>query len=238
LFWLYFISPIVIYFTHYHLAHPQYIPFEIEYARQQLPDSYYQHIDSLKALGFSPVAHLYNQGQAPNTTLFLTLFINAIQKDTAAVIQIKPALGTIAPEHYVEFSTEFADGSEVNTHNSRFPGMFSPLPEKEIYRMREIKDPYTLYKIHQYLLRKRPRAASILPSTGEEIDDFCRSAEKSLTRQVDMGYYYLDSTSQKYRPTLKGAFIQTWKLVWPIAAIRKFLENARNNKLIKPLNIC
>jgi len=41
--------------------------------------------------------------------------------------------------------------------------------------------------------------------------------------EVDMGNYYLDSTSQKYRPTLKGAFIQTWKLVWPVAGIRKFI---------------
>jgi hypothetical protein len=209
LFLQYFIAPIVIYFTNYQLAHPRFMPFEIEYAGRQLPDSYYQQIDSLKSLGFSPVAHLYSEGQVPNITLFLSLFINPYQKDRAILAQIKSKSGAGAFEHYIEFSTNFADGSELNTLNSQLPSTLSPLPEKEIYRLRKVKDPQALYKIHRHLLEKRPRAASILPPIGEEVNDLCQSMKQDLNRQVDMGNYYLDSTSQKYRPTLKGAFIQT-----------------------------
>ncbi len=239
LFVQYFIGPIAIYFTHYQLANPQFIPIEIEDARRQLPASYYEHIDTLQALGFSPVAHLYSKGQVNSTTLFLTLFMNSTQGDAAMVTQIECQIGT-SPRtsvHYTEFYTEFADGCELNTNNSHLPSAYSPILGKEIYRMRKVKDPQTLYRIHRYLLGEKTRAISILPPVGEVVTELCRSMQIDLNKQVEAGYFYLDMVSQKYRPTWKGAILITWKLVWPIGMIRTFIENRRNERLIKQINL-
>jgi hypothetical protein len=236
LFLQYLIAPIVIYFTNYHQAHPHFIPFEIDFATRQLPAGYFQSIDSLRALGFSPVAHLYSEGQTRKTTLFLTLFINPIEKDAAVVTHMNCQIGAGASSLYVEFCTSFADRSELNTLNSQFPGIFNPIAGKEIYRLRKVNDPRMLYRIHKFILAKKTRAARLLPAPGDEVNELCRSMIRDMNRQVETGYYYLDSTSGKYRPTWKGAFLHTWKLVWPVAWVRKYLEDARNEALIKPLN--
>lgn len=233
----YFNAPIVIYFTNYHLAYPQFIPFEIEFSSRQLPNAYFHSIDALRALGFIPVAHLYSDGQVHKTTLFLTLFVNPVEKDSAMVTHMNCQIGGGASSFHIEFCTNFADKTELNTLNSEFPGIFNPIAEKEINRLRKVKDPHLLYRIHRFLLAKRTRTARQLPAPGDEVNELCRSMVRDLNRQVETGYYYLDAAARKYRPTWKGAFLHTWKLVWPIAWIRKYLEDARNAALLKPLNL-
>jgi hypothetical protein len=231
----YLVAPFVIYFTNYQMAYPHFIPFEIDYATRQLPQGYFQYINSLRALGFTPVAHLYSEGQVRKTNIFLTLFINPVEKDAAVVYQMNCHIGSGSSALYIEFCSSFADRSELNTLNSPFPGIFNPTAEKEIYRLRKVQDPQMLYHIHNLILAKRTRTAKILPAPGDEAKELCRSMIRDLQREVETGYYYLDSAAQKYRPTLKGAFLHTWKLVWPVVWIRMYFEDARNEALIKPL---
>jgi hypothetical protein len=230
------IAPLLIYFTNYHLANPYFIPFEIDSATRQLPHAYFQYINALQALGFTPSAHLYNEGQVRKTTIFLTLLVNPLEKDAAVIYQMNSQIGAGSSTLYIEFCTSFADSSELNTLNSPFPGIFNPTDGKEIYRLRQVQDPQMLYRIHKLILAKRTRAAKILPAPGNEANELCRSMIRDLQREVETGYYYLDSAAQKYRPTLKGAFLHTWKLVWPVVWIRRYFEDARNERLIKPLN--
>jgi hypothetical protein len=232
----YIYCPIVIYFKHYHLANPQFIPIEIEAARWQLPASYYEHIDTLQALGFTPVAHLFTDGQVDSTTVFLTLFMNSIHRETAMVTQIECQMPFYqSSAHYIEFCTEFDDGYELNTNNFHLPNAYRSIPEKEVYRMRKIKDPQTLYSIHRYLVGEKPGVVRILPSAGNEVHKLCLSIQRDLNKQVEVGNLYLDEVSQKYRPTWIGAFLMTWKLVWPIRLIRQYLEDTRNERLVKHL---
>jgi hypothetical protein len=235
LFLQYVIAPIVIYFTNYQLAHPQFVPFDLDTAAWQLPASYFHNMNALQALGFFPVAHLYSEGQVRKTTLFLTLFVNPSERDAAVVTHMNCQIGGGATSFYIEFCRSFADRAELNTLNSDVPGIFSPSADKEIYRLRKVKDPRRLYQIHRFLVAKKLRTASILPVPGDEVNELCRSMKRDLNRQVEEGYYYLDTAAQKYRPTWKGAFLHTWKLVWPVKGIRIYLEDARNEALIKPL---
>ena len=233
------LGPVAIYFTNSMQAEPLFLPIEIEYARHQLPPSFYRYLDTLRDMGFYPVAHLYTDQLSKPTKTFLTLLINPTTRDTANVTHIVSQIG-VAPAttvHYIEFGTEFADGSEFLTNNAHLPSAFKAVPEKEVNRLRKIKNPLTLYKIHRALLGKHNKPLGVLPPSGYEVQELCRSIKQSMDRQVDTGYFYLEYSTARYRPTIKGAILMTWKLAWPVGAIRVALENYHYDRLIQQLNL-
>ena len=58
---------------------------------------------------------------------------------------------------------------------------------------------------------------------------------EELERAVGFHYLRLDARAGIYRPTLKGAFLMTWREMWPIKAIRLVQQARRERQLLTEL---
>jgi len=132
---------------------------------------------------------------------------------------------------YVEFSTEFEDGTELNTSNNPEFAFPFQLPEKRMFPFPEIEETKEIYHIHR-IFRKhfQSSGASILPETGREFESVRESILKDFSRHVESEYFYQEEGTGLFRPTWKGAVLMTWKMAWPVNRIRKaaIKRNARD----------
>ena len=55
------------------------------------------------------------------------------------------------------------------------------------------------------------------------------------TFQVQAGRMRLDAAAGVYRPTLKGAYLMTWGLMWPMKAVRQWQMRNRSQALQREL---
>jgi hypothetical protein len=71
-----------------------------------------------------------------------------------------------------------------------------------------------------------------LPPEGDEIHALSTSFTKTLMRQVEFGYLYLDEAANVFRPTVKGAILMTWKIAWPTGMIKRALIRRKARQLM------
>ena len=124
----YLLFPILIYNTLKQSAAPEFRSLDFSH----LPGDFGHYLQvvwpDLEAEGFEVAAYLRHQ-QEP-TTAYLALFANRSSQDLALAgawygkVDGTDRLQTM----YLEFSTEFTDGTEVNTNNNNQPGAFAEVP--------------------------------------------------------------------------------------------------------------
>lgn len=173
--------------------------------------------------GFEPSAYLRKVDAASGVVAHLMSLTNEATRETAGVLSVRSSKSAArAPKTHVEFCTEFVSGEEIATHNCSFAFIMKPHPMKRMFRFAEVKDPLMLYALHRQVVeRHRPRSEPFVPTRGTEHLHAAHGYEKSMKRQEEFGYLYLDAAGGAYRPTLKGAYLMTWKLVWPVKQLRE-----------------
>jgi hypothetical protein len=74
------------------------------------------------------------------------------------------------------------------------------------------------------------RAAPKYVEEVQAIKHFEEKERRTIQRAIDGGYYRLDEQKDRYRLTLKGTYLLTWKLLPPFKQIRLRL-NARKARV-------
>ena len=227
------LGPFVLYRATRHLAKPRFESFDPLNPPLPLPPSYAQNISGLEALGFQLAAHLFFAGHSTRVRSVLTLLTNPDQKDRAMVVHIlAEALPvTRVVSNYVEFYTHFADGSEVDTNNSRQPAGFVEVPEKKVYRAPHLTDIKRLYALHRALLAQRPAQEKVLSPAGAEVSSLITVMERDYAREASFGRLRLDESGMWYRLTVKGAIISALKFGWPVGQLRRRLQYSSGKRL-------
>jgi hypothetical protein len=229
------LGPFVLYFTTRLAAKPQFQSFDLVNPPLLLPPSYAENNALLEELGFSAVAHLFAARHSTSVRYVHTLLVNQSEKDMAVVVHM---LGEIPPVtrmavNYVEFFTDFEDGSEINTINSKQPGGFVQVPEKRIFRLPHLIEPKQLYAVHRALLAQRAAVSKRLPAAGAEVSYMVAGIERDLAREASFGGLRLDYSGLWYRPTMKGAILMAWTFGWPIGFLRRRLLRWRGKRLAR-----
>jgi hypothetical protein len=67
------------------------------------------------------------------------------------------------------------------------------------------------------------------------MDAVAREMARDNVHQARAGYWYLDPRDGRYRPTWRGAALMTWKLAWPVGAIRRARRRGRTAALLRRL---
>ena len=230
------VAPFVLYFSTRHAAKPQYQSFDLLNPPLPLPPSYTQNLGLLEELGFHAVAHLFAAGHATTVRYVLTLFVNQSEKDSAIVVhmisEIPPVTRMVV--NYIEFFTNFEDGSEVNTINSKQGGAFVQVPEKKVFRLPHLTEPKQLYAVHRALLAaQRSAIDKRLPPAGEEVSHLIATMERDLAREASFGRLRLDDSGLWYRLTVKGAILNALKFGWPVGFLRRHLQRWRGQQLAR-----
>lgn len=227
------VVPIAVYFYNKQSANPQFTTFDLEAPPLPLPPSYMQTLPMLESLGFQAVAHLFSGELGTNVRVVLTLYVNQMARESAAVVHILaevPALSRVLST-YTEFSTDFDDGHEVNTTNSSQPTLFVAVPEKQRFCLPHLTNLQHLYEVHRAMTYRRFGASRRLPLPGQEVNELTDAMKRALAREEAFGRLALDASGEWYRPTMRGAIYSTLMLIWPVGTLRRMLQRRRGVQL-------
>jgi hypothetical protein len=139
---------------------------------------------------------------------------------------------------FTELVTRLGDGDHrgLTTNNSTQPTAFAPVPGRTLHRLPGERDLRRLLRVHRALVARAgvPPAPSRLADVGPE-RLLAESTAREMAAQVAAGY--LVAAGDHYRPTWRGAFTMTWRLLWPIKSLRESQVRRRAAALLRELGV-
>lgn len=183
---------------------------------------------ALEGIGFYRVAYFKQSesvsGNAARVYNYCILMLNRETGDGAmisAIMKVVSGVESVATK-YVEFSTRYADGKMFDTLNSSSLGAFAQVASEIKTRVPSVTDPRQLYALHRFVIaRANVVGRPVTYDQSSAADHLQAERLGSLTAQVRCGRYYLNKAGDTYRPTLKGAYLMTWGLMWPFSIFRR-----------------
>jgi hypothetical protein len=203
---------------------------------------YYRHtVARLTPLGFKPVLS-FKTKPVPNAIGFSTVFKNHRTSEVATIVNssiVNSLVSSGVTSSVLFFRTEFADGTNVMTHNNNFPSHFPPQgPPEHVFAFPQVRDPARLYEVHQAVVGQFDKDSLHRDAIGDDPDGYLkRSGQRLHVHFVACGYYYLDEAKGVLRLTWKGAFMGTLKLFWPVRQIRKVWRWSKAARMLHELNL-
>lgn len=192
-------------------------------------------IASITGLGFELVGYVNLGTLAGGTQSYMALCSNSKTMEWADVSVVK---STQPMKGYTEFITRCSNDAQVDTNSSSTAPVLFPNPNYHVFRFPQIRDAFTLYRVHRMLTQKhltgsRPE----LPPKGGEIAELKRRLERYGPRQQEHGYMHLDPSGEFYRLTWKGAVIGAWRSIWPISTLRNALTSTKSQSQLRSLGV-
>ena len=190
---------------------------------------------AIVGLGFELVGYVNVGALAGTTRSYMALFSNPRTLEWADVSVIQ---NSKVMKGYTEFITRCSDDSQVDTNTNATAPVLFPWPAYHIFRFPQIKDAFTLYRVHRMLVQQNLGGSKPeLPPKGQELAELKRRIERYGPRQQERGYMYLDPSGQFYRLTWKGAALGAWRSIWPISMVRNLLMEGKSQTQLKSLGV-
>jgi len=230
----YLLSPILILLiTRLNVA-PRFVPFD---PRKESPSteaaSHFSAMQTaLVQMGFRLVAGFVIHDFAPQVRTFAQVYVNESTQDSAmvsSVVRVGPGHELVVQAQYLEFVSHFHSGllELIQTNNNdSAPSVFAEWPKERTVRISNVNDAARLYQIHQAAVCRfaptEQKTNRLLDEYGGDVIRYFHEAvfREPLENQAKLGCLHLDKRHNCYRPTVKGAYLMAWKLLWPIKAIR------------------
>lgn len=176
--------------------------------------------------GFRRLASLALPAPVPHVIAVLQMYVHDGTRDAALVSVIfgVPEGPAKALElRYVEILSRFRDSDLeiLHTNNANQVGSFPEVPEALTFRLPQVTDLRRLFSYHQALLQRHaPRATKCLRVIEEFDGDAVRylreaAFRESYERHVRTGYLHYFAAQDCWRATVIGAYLMTWKELWP-----------------------
>jgi hypothetical protein len=207
--------------------------------REALPDAVRNFMDpripGLQALGFELISYVSLGSIAGRTQSFMALFAN---RGTSEWADVSVVFTKIKFAGYTEFISRCSEDAQVDTNTSSTAGVLSPDPTRHVFRFPQVKDPWTLLRLHRMLVAEnisgiRPE----IPPAGQEVAELQRRLERYGPRQQERGYLYLASDGETYRLTWKGAIFAACRSVWPIPLIRSWRMSQLGSSRLRTMGV-
>ncbi len=235
------LGPILVKASAKNPAFPEVETIQPEQIPQPVSDFFQNSMSMLEGEGFELVSYIYWLNEATNTETFISLIGNRREKDYGILVAMFSDAEEVQislDNYYVEFSTDYAEGVEVNTLNSKIPSVF---PQKADLLRLQVPgaDPKRLYEIHRKLAERcgARKTTKYLPALEDPAAFLGELMSREVKDAMKAGYLYLDKEGKNYLPTWKGAFLMTWKLLWPISMILRITNRYKIRKTLGELGI-
>ena len=232
------VGPILVRFKSSHPASPEFEPAGVGQLPPEVADNFNSFVYAMSADGFQFVGYFRQLAYMRGVGFFLALLKNPMTSDMAYMIDIFANNGlTPMRAAQVEFCTDFSDGTEISTNNGQQPSMHKVHSEMKVFRFPEAHNLRLLYQLHSRLCASlvAPEVKRVALTDGMEVFRLAYGTVKEVRKQADFGYYYLDEKKDVFRPTLKGAYLMTWKLAWPVGALRQARMKSKARATMKSL---
>lgn len=220
---IYLVAPLLIKKSQYHKAERDLQPTTMDDLNATARDGLRRAVHDLRGEGFEVVGNYTTRGSVPGSTSVAALFVNRASGDFADGYFVANQQGEFYRETWtVVIRTRFTDGTEISTASSPSPSIFPVDRRQDFINPYWIKDGRLLYAIHRARVERSGRAADprVLPEPGQEQEFLRAEHRRELGRVADAGYLWLDEPAGLYRMTLKGAYIMTWRMLWPLKPLR------------------
>lgn len=219
----YLVAPLMIWAVSGAFADPRFEPVSLEF----LPPSMRRYFESggrqLSELGFESRGYLAMSGSAALSGV-VALWARPDVGDTAIIVRAK---GPFQRTSVLEFQTEFSEGTRIATNNWSNLTVLARVPKDHKLSLPGI-DARRLYLVHRARVGKHmPPDADRIPETGGEAETVRKDMIRSYEEQVAAGWMRRTRHAGSYRPTLLGAFLMTWGLMWPISWCRRGMRRMR-----------
>ena len=162
----------------------------------------------------------------PETHLesYVSLWVNQKLQDTAQIITVvvRPAGGTTKVVNSTLFRTEFTDETSIITTNSGSGGVFPRDPNVAGISSPALQDIGELYRLHRARVAyHRGSRKPTIPVFKDATASLQNEHHKTFERLITARYYDYDPASDEYIPTMRGAFLMTYKMLTPFKQIQK-----------------
>lgn len=232
----YVVAPLIVWTKHRQSTSVQFEHVAVESLPPDALEYFLRVAHSLAAQGFEPAAFLRGADTAAGTVMHLLVMTSESARDSAAAVYMPIVLAPGGGARFVEFSTEFVGGHEINTHNCGFAYITKPVPLKRQFRLHTLSNPVQLYGAHRRLVeRHAPDSERFIPTRGTEHLHLAHATDRGYRNQAEAGYLSLDASAGVYRATLKGAFLMAWKLAWPVKQVREVLAGRTAARTLRSL---
>lgn len=182
---------------------------------------------------FDLVAYVSFWNVTPSTGAYMALLANPHTGEWADVTLV---LSPVKNTGYTEFITRCSEQMQIDTNTNATAPVLFPVPQHHVFRFPQVRDVFTLYRVHRMLVTEIARGAlPVLPPAGEEIGELKRRLDRYGLWQAERGYMYLDRSGEYYRLTWKGAILGAWRSVWPVPWIRAWRQRRKNGAVLKRL---
>ena len=122
----------------------------------------------------------------------------------------------------------------VQQSNGNRTGFPAPRAKRELFASRRSQDPRELYRLHRRAVALHaPDAlpAGVTPPQFDCAALLLQEFREDCEAQRKSKMLFLDSQQGVYRATLRGAFLLTWRLLFPFRAALLFRDYARDSAL-------
>lgn len=185
---------------------------------------------ALEPLGFVPVHQIRFDVEADLMDAYGMVLAHPQNRDLALVLQC------VAPVRLeqIEFSTEFENGTEVNTNNGpQLPLDIVIKSGKDVFWFPDIQDPAELYRAHTALCVARVDAAKKTLPTGEALlENIRRGMREDYEHAVNRGIFRHNVHDHSYSLTATGAYRLAWPNMFPISALYKTRRRNRDRRIL------
>lgn len=236
---LYLGAPILIKFSNVVKGSPTVERMDPAHWPPAVADEMRRHEHDLYNMGFEISERFSMTGATTNVANLLTMFVDRKSGDKAMLTAIWALnngvwkLGTL----YLEFSTRMRDGRCFDTMNSQVPmGTFQKGPQDVKTQVPQIKEARELYRVHLYIMRKHgvtsDAAGKVTFPPGGAENYLRRIWRESHDEQVAFGRFNYNKTKDVFTPTWKGAYLMSWRFLWPVSRIIRAKMNRRAQEII------
>ena len=244
-FWLpvlllpYWLGPIVVWLTQRWSVRPAFEPFDA--ARHpfdaDLIAGFQQSRDALVADGFAHVADLVFTQRRVRTRA--ALFVDRARGDVALAVAMQSLASARIAACYVEFPAKFRDGRSVSVKNSSQVGAFRSQALRTVVQFPDVRDPIRLRRVQAAFLERYFATAERVPFEHEHdpVRFLGEGIVRELAEQVEAGTWWRDDVAQVFRPTFRGAWLATWRLLPPFVTVRRVRIHRRAAALLKELGL-
>ena len=228
-------APVLLYVSLKISVHPTLQPAALSALPPELIHYFIENSQRLQAEGFQSLREYTLDGEEGDSKTTLATLAHAETGDRAVITALllrfeedwRPLM------QYVEITARFEDGSRLVSTNRREPDWFPARGAKRVFRFAPAQDCRELYRLHRRaaaLHAPESPPVSIPPEADsavlllQEFREDCESQRRAKT-------LFFDAARGVYRPTLRGAFRLTWRLLFPFRAALLLQDRARASAL-------
>jgi hypothetical protein len=185
--------------------------------------------ENIRSLGFEYLGSSYMADSHTETNF--SLYSN---KDDLTCAMVVTMVNNLKEITYMEFSQLYADGSMLDVTNADEVPVYPRMDIKITARYPEVKNALELYKRFKVLRKSLKNSEHAIPYNKESgfkvVQDFIAIESDILVKK---GYCAQEIDDEgKRQLTLKGAYLTTWRSVFPGRIIQGFFDKKYSNKLL------